>query len=38
MHFTRHTKVNDDMEFCYDNNFFKKKLLKQLGFATKHPL
>jgi hypothetical protein len=38
MHFTCHTKVNDDMEFDYYNNFLKSQLLKQLGFATKHPL
>jgi hypothetical protein len=38
MHLTHHTKVKDDMKFHYYKNFFKLKLLKWLGFATKHPL
>jgi hypothetical protein len=38
MHFTHHTKVNDEMEFHYYKKFFKSWSLKRLGFATKHPL
>jgi hypothetical protein len=38
MHFTYHTKVNDDMEFHYYKKILKSWLLKGLGFVTKHPL
>jgi hypothetical protein len=38
MHFTRHSKVNDDMEFHYYKKILKSQSLKRLGFATKHPL
>jgi len=38
MHFTHHTKVNDDMEFHYYKRIKRIYSLKLLGFATKHPL
>jgi hypothetical protein len=38
MHFTRHTKVNDDMKFHYYKKNLKFKSLKQLGFAIERPL
>jgi hypothetical protein len=38
MHFTCHTKVNDDMEFHYYKKILKFQSLKQLDFATKRPL
>jgi hypothetical protein len=38
MHFTHHTKVNNDMKFHYYKKNLKIKLLKQLGFVAKHPL
>jgi hypothetical protein len=38
MHFTHHTKVNDDIESDYYKKILNFKLLKQLGFAIEHPL
>jgi hypothetical protein len=38
MHFTHHTKVNDDMKFHYYKKNLKIKSLKQLGFVAEHPL
>jgi hypothetical protein len=38
MHFTHHTKVNDDMKFHYYKKKIKFKSLKQLGFVVEHPL
>jgi hypothetical protein len=38
MHFTCHTKVNDDMKFHYYKKFLKSYSLKQLGFTIERPL
>jgi hypothetical protein len=38
MHFTCHTKVNEDMEFYYYKRIKKSMSLKWLGFAIEHPL